>query len=509
MPWIDSADRYDIPLDPHQTLSVYNGMDCALTFEIWEAIHDQLDNDTNKIYEFSRALQAPVMDMTLRGVRVDLEERRRCIGALKEEGIRFQSYLDRLGEAVFDAPINPESPAQLKDLFYDTMQIPAIKSRKGREWKVSTDRAALEKIRESYSFAAPIAELILHIRDINSQLELIERGVDSDGRMRCSYNIAGTITGRFSSSKNIYGTGGNLQNITERIRQIFVSDPGLKLAYLDLEQAESRAVGLICFLTGGSDTYLKACFSGDLHTIVCRLVWPDLPWTGDGKADRKIADQPFYRTYSYRDMAKRGGHGTNYGGSAAVIASHLKIDRKVAEAFQTAYFEAFPEIKQWHLWVASELANTGVITTPFGRRRHFFGRRDENKTRNEAIAFGPQSLVADMLNTGMLEIYKLRYRDNYPIDLLMQVHDAVVIQYPCDLEYELMPLAIKALETPLPGHNFFIPAEGAVGWNWAKQITNKEGKVVGNPFGLVKWKPAPWRDERKILTVAEAMSALR
>ncbi|HNA84888.1 MAG TPA: hypothetical protein PLB04_04945, partial [Nitrospira sp.] len=37
--------------------------------------------------------------------------------------------------------------------------------------------------------------------------------LDSDGRMRCSFNVCGTETMRFSSSENAFGNGGNLQNI--------------------------------------------------------------------------------------------------------------------------------------------------------------------------------------------------------------------------------------------------------------------------------------------------------
>jgi DNA polymerase I-like protein with 3'-5' exonuclease and polymerase domains len=49
--------------------------------------------------------------------------------------------------------------------------------------------------------------------------------------MRTSYNIAGTRTGRLSSSFSEFGASGtNFQNIEERLREIFVADPGHKLA---------------------------------------------------------------------------------------------------------------------------------------------------------------------------------------------------------------------------------------------------------------------------------------
>jgi DNA polymerase I-like protein with 3'-5' exonuclease and polymerase domains len=41
----------------------------------------------------------------------------------------------------------------------------------------------------------------------------IRAPLDTDGRMRCSFNIAGTETFRWSSSENAFGSGTNLQNI--------------------------------------------------------------------------------------------------------------------------------------------------------------------------------------------------------------------------------------------------------------------------------------------------------
>jgi DNA polymerase I-like protein with 3'-5' exonuclease and polymerase domains len=120
---------------------------------------------------------------------------------------------------------------------------------------------------------------ILALRDIAKKIGVLKTSIDPDGRMRTSYNIAGTTTGRFSSSLSDFGTGGNLQNLEERLRRPFVADPGMKFAYIDLEQAESRLVGAIEWNLFGDGRYLDACESGDLHTSVCRLAWTELPWT--------------------------------------------------------------------------------------------------------------------------------------------------------------------------------------------------------------------------------------
>lgn len=470
-------------LSKDETLWVYNGLDCCITREVFDEIKGQQNKNTSKIYRFSRDLQAPVMDMQLRGVRVDETARSSLLEYYEKKVVHYRRYLDELTTAVWDKPLNPTSPIQLQTFFYKCMGYQPIRVRKGREMKVSTDRDALEQL-SVHLYARPIITILLALRDAIKSVETLKRGIDEDGRYRAAYNISGTVTGRWSSSKNIFGRGGNLQNVTDRLRRMFVPDKGKKIGYLDLEQAESRAVGFICKMLFGIDTYLKACDSGDLHTTVCTLNWPELPWTGDLAKDRKIAETPFYRDLTYRDMAKKLGHGSNYGGSAPVMAVHTKVERYIIEVFQEKYFRAFPELRMYHEWVRKQLVDNAIIVNPFGRERRFFGRPDDHKVINEGIAFTPQSLVADMLNNGLLNVYRLYANHGLPVELLMQVHDAIVIQYPIEQEDEVVPACLKCLESPLEGTDFWIPADSQVGYNWAKATK--------------QWKPGLYKKKAKV-----------
>src|SRR5213075_2937066 len=243
-------------------------------------------------------------------------------------------------------------------------------------------------------------------------------------------------------------------------------------------QAESRLVGAIEWNLFGDGRYLDACESGDLHTSVCRLAWTELPWTGDIKADRKIADKPFYRQHSYRHMAKVLGHGTNYAGKPFTMAKHTKLEATLIAAFQTKYFNAFPAHQRWHGAVQSELLSQGHHTTITGRRRWFFGRRNDDAVVREAIAYGPQGAVGDILNMGMLAVWRLGIAQ-----LLLQIHDAILIQYPEDREDEILPRVLKEIVVPVElknGRTLIIPSEAQTGWNWAKQDDN-------NPDGLSKY----------------------
>jgi len=477
-----------MPMSETEKLWLYNGLDCCVTAEVLDVLHPQLDNLSASTYAFEMELQEPVLEMRLRGVRISFKTRDEALKKYEQEIEWMSEDLDDIiADGVGAASLNWRSPQQLNKLFYEVLRLPPV-IRRGR---VTVDRTALEKLKE-YFVAQPIINYILHMRDIAKKVGVLKTEVDPDGRIRTSYNIAGTTTGRFSSSLSDFGTGGNLQNVEERLRGVFVADPGMKFAYIDLEQAESRLVGAIEWNLFHDGTYLDACESGDLHTTVCRLAWGDqLKWTDDIKANRALAEQPFYRQHSYRHMAKVLGHGTNYNGQPYTMAQHTKLDQKLIANFQLRYFAAFTAHKRWHAAVAETLRRDGFLVSLSGRRRWFFGRRDDDATIREAIAYDPQGSVGDILNRGMLQVWRTK-----KVQVLLQIHDAILIQYPEDRENEIVPAMLKEILVPVElryGRTLTIPAEAKVGWNWGAHS-------VDNCDGLKKYSDT---DNRKRLATPE------
>ena len=287
---INTAEISPDDLSPQEREWVYNGMDCCVTSEVLDVLLPQLGNHTAATYNFSRDLQGPVLEMRLRGVLVDLSRRS---DVMEEYFAKLDALQDQVEKIVRDGlgcwNFNWRSNNDLKYIFYDVLGIPPVM----RGGSASVNRDALEKL-EAYFQAAPIVRTLVMMRDLQKKIGLLKTEIDDDGRCRTSYNIAGTTTGRLSSSFSEFGTGTNLQNIEESLRSIFVADPGFKLAYLDAEQGESRVVGAIEWNLFQDGTYLDACEGGDLHTTVAKLVWPTHNWTGNPKADRRLAEQPYY-----------------------------------------------------------------------------------------------------------------------------------------------------------------------------------------------------------------------
>ena len=127
---------------------------------------------------------------------------------------------------------------------------------------------------------------------------------------------------------------------------------------------------------------------------------------------------------------------------------------------------AFPGIRLWHDEVVKELQTTGNLITPFGRRRQFWGRLDDEHYARKAIAYLPQSLVGDILNLGLYRIWKELFKEG--VEILGQVHDAVLGQCPIDKVDILIPKVLECLNNPIEvkGRKMMIPSDAEVGDSW-------------------------------------------
>ena len=463
---------------------IYNALDVCVTREIYDIIHTQLDEVTARTYAFSMALQGPVLEMRCRGVLVDQQRRAEVIDEFHDHLDQLERQLDRI---VLDGcgleTFKWSSPKDLQRLFYGVLKIPPIRS-KGH---VSTDAAALEKL-QAYNIARPIVNHILAMRELSKKISVLRTPLDTDGRMRSSYNIAGTNTGRFSSSFSEFGTGGNLQNVEESLRSIFVPDPGMKFAKCDAKSGESYVVGAIEWNLFNDNNYLDAVESGDVHTAVARSCW-ELGWTGELKHDKELAEQPYFRHYSYRFMCKKLGHGSNYGGQPNTLAQQSHLPLGVVQQFQPKYFAAFPAHRRWQEHVAKTLLERGNLTTLTGRRRWFHGRRNDPATIREAIAYDPQGSLADIVNTAMLNIW----RENH-VPIVMHDHDALTFMYPEEREDEIIPWIMDRLVVPVPlanGRTLRIPYDCKVGWN------KGDYNPIKNPEGLKDYDPTGDKRQRQ------------
>jgi len=525
----DLDERIMKTLSSSQAAYIYNGLDCCVTAEVYNELMDQLKTEPPNVretYENTLAKLAPIMEMSMRGIYIDEEARQGTIDYFEKQLVKLDQKFQRIMIEVFDGPRNWRSPLQMKDLFYGTLGIKEIRKRNAKgQWVATINKEALEYF-DRYLTARPLAKFVILMRDIHKQISFLKTEIDPDGRIRSTYNLAGTNTGRLASSMSEFGTGTNLQNVNRKLRYPFTADPGMYMVNIDLEQADSRNVGAICwnlfFDEYGPEyagSYLDACESNDLHTTIARMVWPELEWPSDESSGKKFCDGLIaHGQDSYRQLAKKGGHGTNYYGFPRTMARHLHSNTASLEDFQRRYFAQFPCIGRakgeenkdrrnyWHKWVINEIKTTGTITTLFGRRRMFFGRANDASTHRKAIAYAPQSMTGEEIDRGLLRIWR-----KYPqVQLLNQVHDSILLQLPFSEATELISLVLRSMQVSLDlkgGRKFTVPLEAAGGWNWgyteAWTTTDYEagrcrqdqiGNLRSNMYGLTKWIGKESRD---------------
>lgn len=452
-------------------LWVYNAFDVLLPHEILEKVEKKMSSNQKLFYLFEMNLCGPATSMMFNGCPTDIGYIFKALTNLKKDKSELENYVNDIAQAVWGENLNVQSHIQMKDLFYFSDSGFGLRPKftgKGTARRITTDRKALEKIAQENYYARPVVNAILALKDIDTSIEFLERGVEDDGKVRCSFNVTGTESGRWSSSANPWGRGGNFQNQGEDIRYIYLADQGYIFAYPDLAQAEARGVAYL----SRDPAYIQAVESGDLHTQVAKLVWPDLDWPGDnGALDRDFAETPFYRHLTYRDLAKRGAHGSNYGGQAYTLSQHLACTQDQAEEFQLRYFSAFSGIKRWQGEIQTKLQSTGKLTTPLGRERVFFGRLDSRETLKEGLAWEPQSLISDILKIGILRLWREYELEKKIVRLHGDMHDGCIFSIK-ELYLDATVPHIKDLFTiPVQIYDsvLTIPVDFSVGYRWQKK----------------------------------------
>lgn len=427
--WKDEGKNWE-PKVGEEQLWTYNGKDCVITFEVDERIQEQVDRlGLRWQHDFQMAMFWPVLQAMVRGVRRD-DVRTAEFGELLREELRNREewFIKILGH-----PLNPKSPKQMRTLLYEDLNQRPIINRKTKE--VTTDEEALEKIAAREPLLRPLVKRIAECRSLGVFLStFVGARSGSDGRLRCSYNIAGTETYRLSSSKDAFDSGMNLQNIPEgeekedlelpNIKKLFLPDEGYSFFNCDLDRADLQVVAW----EADDEDLKKALRAGmDMHLHSARAVYnlsiPD---------DELVETHPNYPEQKARHYAKRQNtrqvvHATNYVGSARTVAAQFGLTIQEVDRFQKIWFGIHPGIKSWHERTIKQLNAHKFVENKFGFRRYFFDRLES--VIPEAVAWVPQSTVAHYINRIWLGIY----RTLPDTQVLLQVHDSLAGQIPTPL----------------------------------------------------------------------------
>ena len=452
--------------DSPETRWIYNIKDICYTLEIALILIEMIEGIGGKLedlYSFQQDKVSPALDKTMnRGVRVDKDR--------KEELYVFfhslmQDICDKIN-GVLGMEFNQNSTPQKRKLFSDFFGM-TLKTKKGGN--ETCDASAMLSYIEEYPLYRPLLTLMLEYASLKVFVNnFLGMKLDDDDRARTAYGIASTGTGRLNSKKNIWGKGGNFQNIPEKgkinlkvaleviddmevgdsdysadlyaevavegsiilpnVKKIFLFDEGKEGADADYSGADAMVVA-----SDSECKWLLDFFSKPQNKKLYAYVASE-------HLQRDITDKsPEYKAY------KAVCHGTNYGLGLEKLASMLRISYEYAKDLQDFYFLLNPEIKKWHERIRLSISRKGYIENIFGRRGWFLNRNDPTLF-NKAYAFIPQSTIADLVNHAMVNIV-----ERHPeIDVLMQVHDSLVLQYDIAIAEQSRINIINCMEFDLP-----------------------------------------------------------
>jgi DNA polymerase I len=386
------------------------------TLELAQHLGAELDQRGQR--ELNDAVELPLAPVLARmeraGVTLDLH-------VLDEIRSRLASRVDELEREVHDhagRPFNVGSGLQLQQVLFDELELP-----KTRRIKTgySTDAQALQHLVGLH----PIVDAIMEWREVSKLLttyvDALPPLVDpTSGRIHTTLSQTIAATGRLSSSNP------NLQNIPVRreegreIRRAFVAGEGFaQLLVADYSQIELRILAHL-----SQDEGLLEAFGSheDIHATTAAKVF-DLPL--------ELVDG------ALRDRAKAVNYGLAYGLTSFGLGQQLGIPPSEAQEIVDAYFERFPKVRSFLDAAVSDARRDGYTTTMFGRRRYLPDLLADNRNRRQmaermALNAPIQGTAADVIKLAMIHLQHALDRSGLRTQLLLQVHDEVILEAPED-----------------------------------------------------------------------------
>ena len=376
--------------------------DAAFALQVWPQAAAELDKaNLMKLYD---TIEEPLIHtlavMEMNGFTVDTDR----LMAMKSE---LSCQADALEEAIYDdagETFNINSPKQLGVILFEKLQLPVIKKTKTG---YSTDSAVLDALRDKH----PMIDKILRFRALKKLISTYLDGLEplivpETGRIYTHFNQMVTSTGRLSSSDP------NLQNIPIRTEQ------GRKIRSL--------------FVPGEGYDYIV---SGDYRRTASEVFGSPL--------DEVTPEE--------RSHAKAVNFGIIYGISDFGLARNISISRQKAKEYIDSYFARYSTVHDYMNGLIASARESGMAVTMFGRRRALPEINSKNFTRRSfaertAMNTPIQGSAADIIKLAMNAVQDELEKRHLKSQLLVQVHDELVLEVPAGEKDEVEQLLKDTME---------------------------------------------------------------
>ena len=409
-----TGDKKKLPISEVDVESVcnYAAEDAEVTLRLYNTLISKCsDKDKELFFNLEMPMLYVLYTMEINGVLLDCEELDKQNHALKLElsDIEHQIYVSAGQE------FNVASPKQLSKVLFEDLKIPYPK--KAKDGKYSTNEEILEAIAPNYD----IANLVLRYRELAKLISTYTEKLPSlispkTGRIHTSFNQAGTVTGRLSSSDP------NLQNIPARtnegklIRKAFVAPQGYKIIAADYSQIELRLIAHLSEDPVLKDAFIKGL---DVHRATAAEVL--------GKPIEAVSAQE-------RSQAKATNFGLMYGMGAFGLTRQTGMSNSEAKIYIERYFARYPKIKSFMEQVKSYAHQYGYVNTIDGRRITIANINSTNtmmlKAAERACINAPmQGSAADIIKKAMIDLHKwIKGLPENKVRMTVQVHDELLFE---------------------------------------------------------------------------------
>lgn len=417
--------------------------------------------DQKLTYVFEE-IETPLMEVIAYMNNVGVELDTKYLGTLSK---KMHTELDSLQKSIHKhagVEFNINSPKQMGEILYDTLELKPKNQKKTASGQRSTRESELEKMRDDHEIIGEILRYRELSKLVSTYIDNLPGMVSKDGRLRSTLLQTGTVTGRMASKDP------NLQNIPVRteeskaIRKAFVAGSGKKIVAIDYSQIELRIAAIL-----SEDEKLIEIFKNgeDVHAGVAARVF-------------NVSSEEV--TSEMRRKAKVINFGILYGMGVNALRGNLgeETSREEAQEFLNAYFNTFTRLAEYLEETKGYARLHGYTTTLFGRRRHFPGITSSApfiraQAERMAINAPVQGTAADVMRIAMNNVYAhiKKAKLTGEVAMLMQVHDELVFE----IDESVLEKQIQKLKTLMEGvlteeqtHGVPILVDVEVGDNWAE-----------------------------------------
>jgi uracil-DNA glycosylase family 4 len=375
---------------PKEVLFKYAARDSHYTIKMFEILRPKVKEGLDNVYANILLPGArSLMRVESKGLLVDTAYMEQLEQRYTQEMEVLEEQLRDWGGPVF----NPRSPMQVEDLLQKLALVP--------DGHKGANKAVLESLDHTFP------KLLLKYRKVAKKqsvyIEGMKKVLHRDGRVRPSYLLHGTETGRLSTTKPAIHT---IPREPE-VRNLFIAPPGYKLIEADYNQHEFR---------------IMAWYSQDERL------------TGIFKAGRKIhseiAIDLYGKNYDHEDYmrAKMISFGILYGRGAPSLAMQLGTTVWEAQEYIARFFEMMPKVRIFLDEVHKQAIQTGELVTVFGRKRRFGLVTHENmhEVITQSNNYHCQSTASDLTMLSMCELDTTLPADKCRI--VAFIHDALLFE---------------------------------------------------------------------------------